>query len=136
MGQQGSSALTYATMEYIRTDPHFKEFNSTHPLWDLLTTSRFFMIRSNCRENLAISIQHSEWATTFSNQKKLQKAYTVVPNVILIFSANKTNYFQGFGRMCTQVSDKISQHWMSNDSFNSKLGGCFGVDWKRLCDLH
>lgn len=132
----GAPALTYSTLEVMRTDARFRNFNSNHNLWDLLTTARFFMIRSNCRENLAISIQHSEWATTFSNQRKLEKAYKMVPNIILIFSANKTNYFQGFGRMSTNVSDKISQHWMSNDSFNSKLGGCFGVDWKRLCDLH
>jgi len=78
-------------MELMRTDTHFREFNTSHNLWELLTTSRFFMIRSNCRENLAISIQHSEWATTFSNQRKLDKAYKMAPNVILIFSANKTN---------------------------------------------
>jgi len=58
-----------------------------------------------------------------------------VPNIVLIFSANKSNHFQGFGRMSTPVSDKISNHWKSNDNFNRKLGGCFGVEWMRLCDL-
>jgi len=110
-------------------------FDKTHPLWELLTTARFFMIRSNCNENLAISIKHSEWATTYANQKRLEMAYNQVPNIVLIFSANKSNHFQGFGRMSTSVSDRISNHWKSNESFNRKLGGCFGVEWLRLCDL-
>lgn len=135
--KQGKPCLTTFTEKCIsdKDDYIFKSFNNSHKLWNLLTTSRFFVIRSNCNENLAISIKHSEWATTYSNQAKLDLSFRDTPNVILIFSANRTFHFQGFSRMTTQVSDKISKHWQSSDNFNKRLGGCFGVEWIRLCDL-
>jgi len=63
-GRMGTPALTKSTSELAKSDEGFKGFDKQHPLWELLTTARFFMIRSNCNENLAISIKHSEWATT------------------------------------------------------------------------
>ena len=56
--------MTKGALELLQGDDSFKDFNKTHALWDMLTTARFFMIRSNCNENLAISIKNSEWATT------------------------------------------------------------------------
>lgn len=94
--------------------------------------TRFFIIKSSNRENIEISMTHSEWATTLTNQNKMIEAFKQ-GNVILIFSVNRTGYFQGFAIMTSFPSDRPSPNWHNEN--NVKLGGSFGVKWLCVCEM-
>ena len=104
------------------------------PLFDnLFDQSRFFIIKSSNVENIKTSQMHNEWATTFSNQKRVNEAFQGKEFIILIFSANKSRSYQGFAVMSSYVSDKIASFW--NNENGVKLGGCFSVQWLVTCEL-
>ena len=103
--------------------------NPSYPLFD---NARFFIIKSSNKENLEISQKYSEWATTLTNQKKLNEAFQT-SNVILIFSANRTGCFQGYAIMTSFIGEKRSNLWQNEN--NVKLGGSFGVYWLCLCEM-
>lgn len=92
-----------------------------------VSRARFFIIRSSNQENVMISKEHGEWATTRSNEAKLNEAYASSPHVFLIFAVSKTFYFQGIARMSSPISNKIGIFWKNIDAI--KLGGCFKVQW-------
>ena len=92
-----------------------------------LSRARYFIIRSANQENVMISKEHGEWATTRSNEAKLNEAYSSIPHVFLIFAVSKTFYFQGIARMSSPISNKIGIFWKNIDAI--KLGGCFKVQW-------
>lgn len=103
-----------------------------NPSFSLFEKARFFIIKSSNKENLEISQKHSEWATTQSNQKKLNEAF-LKNNVILIFSASRTGCFQGYAIMTSFIGDKVSNLWHNEN--NVKLGGSFGVFWLCCCEM-
>ena len=90
------------------------------------------MIRSSNYENIMISRQHSEWATTKSNEGRLNAAYHSINHVFLIFSVSKMTEFKGFARM-TSPSSKNSGHWRNTETI--KLGGCFKIQWITTASL-
>jgi cleavage and polyadenylation specificity factor subunit 4 len=94
--------------------------------------SRFFIIKSSNKENVELSQKYSEWATTVTNQKKLNEAFQS-SNVILIFSVNKSGNFQGYALMTSLISDKVSNIWQNESSV--KLGGSFTVQWLSICEM-
>lgn len=94
--------------------------------------ARFFIIKSSNKDNVDISQKNSEWATTQSNQKKLNEAFQN-NYVILIFSINKSGCFQGYTIMTSYISDKVSNIWLNESSV--KLGGSFSVQWLSVCEL-
>lgn len=106
---------------YSLSNPHFPFFEN----------SRFFIIKSYCKENIEISQLHNEWATTVSNQKKLNEAFKE-KNIILIFSANKSGIFQGYALMKNFIGDKTSDIWNMHHSV--KIGGNFKVQWLCSCE--
>jgi hypothetical protein len=106
---------------YSLSNPHFPFFEN----------SRFFIIKSYCKENIEISQLHNEWATTVTNQKKLNEAFKD-KNVILIFSANKSGVFQGYAVMKNYIGDKTSDIW--NLDYSVKIGGNFKVQWLCSCE--
>jgi hypothetical protein len=93
----------------------------------MLTTAKFYIIKSANEENIKLSREHKEWATTRNNEGKLHKAYLSVPNVFLIFSANRSSRYQGFARMDSKVTQEVGQYWRKNENIN--LGGQFRVEW-------
>lgn len=88
---------------------------NTNPHAILFDNCRFFIIKSSNKENVDISQKYSEWATTVSNQKKLNEAFQN-SNVILIFSVNKSGNFQGYAIMSSFISDKVSNIWQNESS--------------------
>lgn len=109
-------------------NPAFKSSSLINPYLNLLKNSRYFIIKSTNKENIEISQKHNEWATTVTNQQKLNEAFRD-KNIILLFSVNKSGYFQGYAIMKSYISDKVSSLW-NNDSY-VKLGGTFQIQW--LC---
>ena len=103
--------------------------NSHFPFFE---NSRFFIIKSYCKENIEISQLHNEWATTVINQKKLNEAFKH-KNIILIFSANKSGVFQGYAIMKNYIGDKTSNIW--NLDHSVKIGGNFKVQWLCSCEF-
>lgn len=93
----------------------------------MLTNAKFYIIKSANEENIKLSREHKEWATTRNNENKLHKAYLSVPNVFLIFSANRSSRYQGFARMDSKVTQEVGQYWRKNENIN--LGGQFKVEW-------
>jgi hypothetical protein len=106
---------------YSLSNPHFPFFEN----------SRFFIIKSYCKENIEISQLHNEWATTVTNQKKLNEAFKE-KNVVLIFSANKSGIFQGYALMKNFIGDKTSDIWNLENCV--KIGGNFKVQWLCSCE--
>lgn len=94
--------------------------------------ARYFIIKSSNKENVDLSQKYSEWATTVTNQKKLNEAFQN-NNVILIFSVNKSGSFQGYAIMTSFISDKVSNIWQNESSV--KLGGSFSIHWLSMCEL-
>jgi hypothetical protein len=107
---------------YSLSNPHFPFFEN----------SRFFIIKSYCKENIEISQLHNEWATTVANQKKLNESFKD-KNVVLIFSANKSGIFQGYAIMKNYIGDKTSDIW--NLDYSVKIGGNFKVHWLCSCEF-
>lgn len=111
-----------ADITISQQNPHFKLFEQ----------ARFFIIKSSNRENIITSKLHNEWATTIANQKKLNDAFSQ-KEVILLFSVNKSGYFQGYSVMTSYISDKVSNQW--NNDFSVKLGGTFTIQWLVECEM-
>ena len=73
-----------------------------------------------------VSRKYEEWATTRSNQIKLENAFNTSPHVFLIYSVAKMAEFKGFARMGTLPSTQQGGgHWVNTSNIN--LGGCFTV---------
>lgn len=98
-----------------------------------LVDAKYFMIKSSNYTNIKKSINFCEWATTKSNEGKLNTAFNSCKNVILLFSVNKSSHFQGYARMDTISTNKMV-NWQDSDSI--KLGGCFKVKWLRTCNVN
>jgi hypothetical protein len=103
-------------------NPHFKLFEK----------ARFFIIKSSNRDNINTSKLHNEWATTIANQKKLNDAF-LQKDVVLIFSVNKSGFFQGYAVMTSLISNKVSSLW--NNDYSVKLGGTFSIQWLIECEM-
>lgn len=106
--------------------------NESSPYNTLFDNARFFIIKSSNKENVDLSQKYSEWATTVTNQKKLNEAFQN-KDVILIFSVNKSGMFQGYAVMTSFISDKVSNIWQNESSV--KLGGSFSVHWVCTCEM-
>ena len=103
-----------------------------YPHYRLFENTRFFIIKSSNRENVITSQTHNEWATTVANQKKLNDAF-YQKDVVLIFSVNKSGFFQGYAAMASFITDNVSKLW--NNDYSVKLGGTFSTQWLVNCEL-
>jgi len=93
--------------------------------------ARYFVITSNTKENVVKSVRHGLWATQRKNEQRLDEAYRTAPAVILIFSVNRSDAFQGYACMRSPIGKPRSR---SIDPFNG-FGRLFDVEWLRLHDL-
>lgn len=93
--------------------------------------TRYFVITSNNEENVVKSVRHSLWATQRKNEQRLDEAYRTASAVMLVFSVNRSEAFQGYARMGSAIGRPRSR---SVDPFNG-FGRLFDVEWLRLHDL-
>ena len=114
------------------TPNNLYQLPNQNPSNSLLEGSQFFIIKSSNRENIEKSKKYSVWATTFINSNKLNEAFKK-GKVILIFSANGTQSYQGYAIMTSCTADSPSNLWQIET--NIKLGGNFSVVWLCFCEL-
>ncbi|EPT30312.1 zinc finger (CCCH type) motif-containing protein [Toxoplasma gondii ME49] len=97
------------------------------------STKRFFIIKSNRMSNIYTSIQHGVWATSKGNSRKLSNAFTSTDHVLLLFSANESGGFQGFGRMMSLPDPQLFPGiW---GPVQLRLGSNFRVMWLKQCKI-
>lgn len=94
--------------------------------------ARYFVITSNTKENVVQSVRHGLWATQRKNEQRLDEAFRTSPTVILVFSVNRSDAFQGYARMRSPIG---RPRFRGIDPFNG-FGRLFDVEWLRLHDLH
>lgn len=93
--------------------------------------TRYFVITSNNTQNVVKSVRYGLWATQRKNEDKLDEAYRTAPAVVLVFSVNRSEAFQGYARMRSPVGRPSPGR---ADPFNG-FGKLFEVEWLRLYDL-
>eukprot|EP00057_Strongylocentrotus_purpuratus_P026676 XP_011681150.1 PREDICTED: YTH domain-containing protein 1 isoform X3 [Strongylocentrotus purpuratus] len=97
----------------------------------LFRDARYFLIKSNNHENIALAKAKGVWSTLPYNEQRLNAAFREARNVLLIFSVKESGKFQGFARMrCESRRDGQPINWVLPNGMNrSILGGVFKVDW-------
>ncbi|OQR73361.1 YTH domain-containing protein 1-like [Tropilaelaps mercedesae] len=97
----------------------------------LFKKARFFMIKSNNYENIALSKARGVWSTPPQNEAKLNQAYRECKNVILIFSVKESGRFQGFARLSSESRHDVPPvNWVLPPGLTARaLGGVFYIDW-------
>ncbi|CAM9129039.1 unnamed protein product, partial [Lampetra fluviatilis] len=113
----------------------------TSRLRQLLEDAKFFLIKSNNFENVALSKAKGVWSTLPANERKLNSSFRDFPSVILVYSVRESGRFQGkesgrfqgFARLCSESRHGGSPvPWMLPSGLSARaLGGVFRVDW--LC---
>ncbi|KAG2453683.1 hypothetical protein HYH02_001896 [Chlamydomonas schloesseri] len=93
---------------------------------------RYFIIRSNSLQNIFISVRTGAWATTRTNDPKLDAAFRSSAEVRLIFSVMGTSAFQGYATMRTAVGAFPKPVVWEN---GQQFGRPFGVEWRVLFEL-
>eukprot|EP00438_Fugacium_kawagutii_P016554 Skav230615 [mRNA] locus=scaffold3185:66492:71078:- [translate_table: standard] len=74
---------------------------------------------------------HNVWATQRKNETKLDEAYRSGDPIILLFSVQRSDAFQGYAQMRSSVGRSKLR---GLDPFNG-FGRLFDVEWLRLHDL-
>ncbi|XP_038148771.1 3'-5' RNA helicase YTHDC2 isoform X1 [Cyprinodon tularosa] len=92
----------------------------------MLSSVRYFIMKSNSMRNVEISQEKGIWSTTPSNESKLSQAFLANSLVLLVFSVQGSGHFQGYARMTSVVSQDSCQDWGLTG-----LGGLFSVEWIR-----
>lgn len=95
--------------------------------------ARYFQIKSINYENVELSKNMGVWSTQVLNEVRLNAAFRMHRNVILIFSVQQSGAFQGFARMVSESRhNRRSVPWILPERLrNRSLGGVFKVEW--LC---
>ncbi|KAG8176582.1 hypothetical protein JTE90_024244 [Oedothorax gibbosus] len=93
--------------------------------------ARFFLVKSNNHENVALSKAKGVWSTPPQNESKLNQAFRTCKNVILIFSVKESGKFQGFARMSSESRHDIPPiQWVLPPGLSARaLGGVFYLDY-------
>ncbi len=106
---------------------------SKEELWQALEHAKFYVIRSSNLYNIMISRNYGEWATTRSNEGRLNDAFNISPHVFLIFAVSKIPEFKGIARMGSGISKQPGHFWKNTETI--RLGGCFSVQWLTAASL-
>jgi len=97
----------------------------------ILRQARYYLIKSNNYENVALAKAKGVWSTPPMNEAKLNGAFKDCRNVILVFSVRESGMFQGFARIIGE-SDKNHPpiRWLLPEGLSaSVLKGVFKLDW-------
>uniref|UniRef100_A0A1B6FWM4 YTH domain-containing protein n=1 Tax=Cuerna arida TaxID=1464854 RepID=A0A1B6FWM4_9HEMI len=97
----------------------------------LFRDARFFVIKSNNAENIALSKAKGVWSTLPQNETKLNTAFKESRNVVLVFSVKESGKFAGFARLYSESRRDVGPiSWVLPPGLSAKaLGGVFKVDW-------
>jgi len=97
----------------------------------LFRDARFFVIKSNNAENIALSKAKGVWSTLPQNEANLNQAWRESRNVLLIFSVKESGKFAGFARLKGESRHDVpAVSWVLPQGLSAKaLGGVFEVDW-------
>lgn len=104
----------------------------------LFKNTRYFLIKSNNFENVALAQKKGVWSTPRVNEIKLNKAYRECANVLLIFSVAESGRFQGYARLSSECSrdDDLQVDWILPPNLSARsLKGVFKIDWITKNDL-
>lgn len=108
-----------------------KSYDYATKLNYLFRDARFFIVKSNNAENVAIAKAKSVWSTPPQNEARLNKAFDEVRNVILVYSVKESGKFAGLARLATpsvRTSNPIP--WVLPPGLSARaLGGVFSIDW-------
>ncbi|XP_029837863.2 YTH domain-containing protein 1 isoform X2 [Ixodes scapularis] len=93
--------------------------------------ARFFLVKSNNHENVALSKAKGVWSTPPQNEAKLNQAFRECKNVILVYSVKESGKFQGFARLASESTHNCPPiQWVLPPGLSARaLGGVFHVDW-------
>ncbi|KAK5987743.1 YTH domain-containing protein 1 [Cladobotryum mycophilum] len=95
---------------------------------DNTQVSRYFLIKSFNTRNVEMSQKEGLWITKAENGKLLTEAFNKSKSVILFWSINKSQSFQGYARMLTAPRPDIEKtEWMT--SIHWKTSHPFQVEW-------
>ncbi|XP_076463186.1 YTH domain-containing protein 1-like isoform X2 [Babylonia areolata] len=97
----------------------------------LFRGARFFLIKSNNHENVALARAKGVWSTPPQNEARLNQAFKECDNVILIFSVKESGKFQGYARLAAEsTKDHPPIRWVLPQGMTSRaLSGVFKLDW-------
>ncbi|KAL4228088.1 3'-5' RNA helicase ythdc2 [Mactra antiquata] len=86
------------------------------------TGVRYFIMKCSSQRNIDISVNKGAWATSKTNEQKLNKAFLSGDTVYLIYSIQGSGHFQGYATMSSCIgTDKSTDY--------NGQGGVFSVDW-------
>ncbi|KAI0987692.1 hypothetical protein GJ496_000976 [Pomphorhynchus laevis] len=93
--------------------------------------ARYFLIKSNNHENVALAKAKEVWSTPPVNESKLNRAFRTSKNVILIFSVVESGRFQGFARMASESRHDIGRvNWVLPRTLNVRsFTGLIQLQW-------
>lgn len=104
--------------------------NTIRDFDQLFCNTKYFLIKSNNHENIDIAKSKNAWATTVSNENRLNKAYFDANNVLLIFSVKESGRFQGFARLSSPSDPRLHVNWVLPPRMSSNmLSSPFKLDW-------
>lgn len=97
----------------------------------LFRGARFFLVKSNNHENVALAKAKGVWSTPPQNESRLNQAFRECDNVILIFSVKESGKFQGYARLAAEsTKDHPPIRWVLPQGMTSRaLNGVFKLDW-------
>ncbi|XP_021961107.1 YTH domain-containing protein 1 isoform X2 [Folsomia candida] len=97
----------------------------------ILRDARFYLMKSNNLENVALSKMKGVWSTLPANENKINQAFRESRNVVLIFSVKESGKFSGFARLSTESQRNGTQiNWILPAGLSQRaLGGVFNIEW-------
>lgn len=103
----------------------------------LFRDARFFLVKSNNAENVALAKAKGVWSSPPQNESKFNQAFAEARNVLLIFSIKESGKFSGLARLATESRrDGQKVEWVLPPGLTAKaLGGVFNIDWICRQDL-
>ncbi|XP_022787024.1 YTH domain-containing protein 1-like isoform X2 [Stylophora pistillata] len=109
----------------------------TFNLDEFFEEARYFVMKSNNHENVALSKAKGVWSTPKANEKKLNAHFKRYKNVILIFSVKESGKFQGFARLASEAKHGGQpMPWVLPPGMSAKaLGGVFKLEWLNRREL-
>ncbi|CAE1153988.1 YTHDC1 [Acanthosepion pharaonis] len=118
-------------------DSESERRRNTSRLKYLFKRARFFLIKSNNHENVALAKAKGVWSTPPQNEARLNQAYREADNVILVFSVKESGKFQGFARLSAESTrDHPPIRWVLPPGLSARaLSGVFKLDWINRRDL-
>lgn len=116
--------------ESRKPEPKKSNYDYMTKLNYLFRDARFFVIKSNNAENVALSKSKGVWSTLPQNEANLNKAFKECRNVLLVYSVKESGKFAGFARMATESQRGPQVDWVLPPGISAKaLGGVFDIDW-------